>query len=200
MIGGDATREQVHPNSIFPNYMRRHYESWHAFANDSEHFSLALKPEDIIFVRGWVKTTEWAVAAFLDKGTAHELSFQAGIGSYAHADFTVSKKEQISTSLEWRSGPKQGRNTGQENGRDQCIFLSAYKLKRRSLLPPAIKAMSEPIELHCPCSPDPGLTPSPTCSDDSAFTIGESPPVVVVSRYSVHVCLRSSVNLDARSP
>ena len=89
MIGGNATKEQVHPNTIFPSYMRRQYESWHAFATDGKHFALDLKPEDIIFVRGWVKSTEWAVAAFLDKGTAHELSIQAGIGSYAHAEVEV---------------------------------------------------------------------------------------------------------------
>lgn len=46
----------------FIRYMRQHHSSWYLYAR--EELGIACKPEDIILVRGFVKTSAGTVAAF----------------------------------------------------------------------------------------------------------------------------------------
>lgn len=122
--------------------MQKHHSSWCEFAFNQ--YGLTLKPEEIVLVRGWVKTSDWAVAAFLDRGTAHEVSFQADAGPFANAKFSVSRSGVTSSSVQHRTGRTVEHDPEDEIARDQCVFLSMYKMKRRYYLLPRVVAAAEP--------------------------------------------------------
>ena len=82
--------------------MRKHHDSWSEFARRR---GLDIQPEHIILVRGWVKTSEWAVAAFTDSGKNHEVNFEANAGPFGKASFSVSYSSAVSMSVEHRTGP-----------------------------------------------------------------------------------------------
>lgn len=186
VLNGATTREELHRNELFPDYMRTHYKSWVKFA--LERFLLTLKPEEIVLVRGWVKTTEWAMAAYVDKGKSHELSFRAVAGAFANARFTVSSKEHASASAECRVGPAPAPGQENPNELNQCIFLSTYRLKRRGVLVPVIRAMSQPVDFDSrPPSPDedevtrtPALSPPSQASNVPVYTVSEYPLITSV--------------------
>lgn len=85
--------------------MHRHHDSWYEFATNHETYGLACKPEDIILVRGTVKTTAWALAAYLENGNhTHEVVFD-GQAPFASAGFKWSTSRQSSAKFECRLGP-----------------------------------------------------------------------------------------------
>lgn len=129
VVPGDYGALRLVPrNDIFFDYVRRHHKSWYELARS---LGLALKPEDIILVSGWLKTTEWAVAAILTEGKAHAFSMSVDPGSsivQARLDIEHSTNRKLSTSH--RKGP----NKVTERRRDQCLFLRYYKAKYRLTL------------------------------------------------------------------
>lgn len=149
LLKDHATAQQIHPSSPhFINYMRKNYQNWCKFARDTR--GLALEPEQLVLVRGWVKTTEWAVAAFLHGGSEQELSFQAEAGSFAKAKFSVAVSQNHSSSVLHRSGPRRAATCDEGEvsppPQDQCVFLSYFKLKRSPLFKLRMKivAAAEP--------------------------------------------------------
>lgn len=160
--------------------MRQHHESWCEFAQRE---GLDIPREDIVLVRGWVKTSEWAVAAFIEKGQTHEVSFHGQLGQFAQAGFSVAISESSVASVETRSGPHRrpitppgqthsstGKNVdrGTDKPCDQCIFLSCYKIKYRTFLPNKIKAAADSEDLqdneddNMPGSSSPEVVSHPT--------------------------------------
>lgn len=86
--------------------MRKNHESWYAFAKDPETYGLHTEPEEIILVRGTVKTSAWALAAYTDAGNqAHDITFNAKAGTLAGAGFKWSSSHSSSAQLEQRVGP-----------------------------------------------------------------------------------------------
>ncbi|KAI0922265.1 hypothetical protein AcW2_007006 [Taiwanofungus camphoratus] len=171
-----GNREALHPSRRMANYMRSNYHSWWVFA--TEHLDLDLQKEDIIFVRGWVKTSEWAVAAFVREGRAAQLTFNGEFGLPASAAFSLSYSRDGQSIPEYNTGPRQrraGRHRGMITGTpetstesiftdgprfDQCVFLHYYKLKVRfGLWPTVVKAAGGPRDL-------------PSAGDDDANSPG----------------------------
>lgn len=199
MLNDYATSEDVHQGHVFETYIRKHHENWCSFARN--HCGLSLRPEEIMLVKGCVKTTEWAVAAFLDKGTSHEISFQAGVEPYARAGFSVSVSSHVSVSVEYRSGPTHHDTHGSTSSQsssfvrpavgDQCIFVAAYKLKRRRLGPVKIVAAADHNRDHgSPSSDDDmvDISMSESASDDDDVCVHPQPPVVCIEYHvsSIH--------------
>lgn len=126
VVPGDyASLRLVRRNDRFFDYVRQHHKSWFEFARS---LGLDVKPEDIILVSGWLKTTEWAVAAVLAEGKAHAFSLNVDPGSsivQARLDIEHSTNHKLSTSH--RKGP----NKITARRRDQCLFLRYYKAKYR---------------------------------------------------------------------
>lgn len=82
--------------------MRTHHESWYNFARDQ---GLDLRPDDIILVTGFVKTSEWALTAF-DKGSkGHEFSVHATVGEFASAKVTATSKDNVAWNPFKHTGP-----------------------------------------------------------------------------------------------
>ncbi|CAL1715486.1 unnamed protein product [Somion occarium] len=128
-----ATSEAVFANAQFVEYMLRHHQSWCDFARNQ---GFLLDKEDIILVRGWVKTTSWTVAAFTNQGDSLELTFGSKANLYAHVSVSTAVSTHHSHSVEYRDGPNRMTKTMDEEPspqrKDQCVFLRYYKIKYRT--------------------------------------------------------------------
>ncbi len=155
--------------------MRAHHDSWYDFVRQR---SLDIQPEQIILVRGWVKTSEWAVASFTDSEKNHEVNFEADAGPFAKASFSVSYSSAVSMSVEHRTGPvkhvkePQGfADADPDLPQDQCVFLSYYEIKSRGFwAKKKIRAAAEPRDGRKDDSPNAdGIVESDSdrSSDDS---------------------------------
>ncbi|KAI0340054.1 hypothetical protein BDW22DRAFT_434720 [Trametopsis cervina] len=145
--------EEVHASGSFEEYFKQHHNNWIAFATK---IGLTLTLEDFLLVRGCIKTTAWAVAAFMGGNNAHELSFRADAASFANAEFSVSRSVGVDPAIERRVGPLAASSklfipgqpayaNGENTSYDQCIFLHALKCKRRLLFNGIrIRAAAEP--------------------------------------------------------
>lgn len=162
VLNQPAKLDEIHTSKSLREYMIRNHESWCDFA--LKQFDLLLRPEEIILVRGSVKTSEWAVAAFMDRGSSHELELYGIAGHLANASFSVSVSCVGIEPVSYRSGPSLPRAAlGEETGRghdDQCVFLQAYKIKQRLRIGPRfIQAAGEPsgdLDESCYGSPSSG--------------------------------------------
>ncbi|GBE78897.1 predicted protein [Sparassis crispa] len=158
-----ADREELHPSRRMANYMMSNFQSWYEFA--TEVCEVDVERDDIIFVRGWVKTSEWAVAAFVHEGRAAQLTFSGNFGLTANVNFSLSMTKEVSAFPERNTGPRrrlpsspnpnllpatpqQSSSTVNLAPLDQCVFLHYYKMKTRFFLPPkAINAAAGPYDL-----------------------------------------------------
>ncbi|CCM05272.1 uncharacterized protein FIBRA_07484 [Fibroporia radiculosa] len=104
IVKDPATREELHPSRRMANYMSRNLQSWHDFAT-SETVDVDIALEDIMFVRGWVKTTQWAVAAITHEGRAAKLSIDGNFAGIAGAGISVEMARATSRHYAFRSGP-----------------------------------------------------------------------------------------------
>lgn len=192
LLKDHATTQEIHPSSPhFIEYMRKHYLDWCRFAREKR--GLALEPEELVFVRGWVKTTEWAVAAFLDRGCEQELSFEAEAGSFAKAKFSIATSHQQSTSVMHRTGPHRADECMRTvpPKQDQCVFLSYFKLKRYPLFGVVkIAANSEPKDDIPPRTPPGDGSPADALliqenvgSDDVQYRVQSEPEYIPVSAW-----------------
>ncbi|EKM58722.1 uncharacterized protein PHACADRAFT_117831 [Phanerochaete carnosa HHB-10118-sp] len=102
ILGSFGHQEWYESNSEFWDYTAKYHSSWYDFAKGK---GLLIPPEAIVLVSGWLKTTEWAVAAVSNYGKAHDFSFTASAGSYASANFDISGGKEVQMSIEKRSGP-----------------------------------------------------------------------------------------------
>ena len=142
----EARREALHPSHDLTRYILSHHESWSAFARDV--LRLDLQPEDIIFVSGFMKTAEWALAAATHNAREGEIQFGGELWNVAKATFSYTAGRSTSMSAEHRCGPKVGDPSSPEDANappqitaprfDQCVFLHYYKVKRRRLLGPKV--------------------------------------------------------------
>ncbi|OCH93714.1 hypothetical protein OBBRIDRAFT_724385 [Obba rivulosa] len=150
MLNDRADREIVLRNDIMHKYMIEHHDAWYQFARNT--LGLAIKQEDIIFVRGLLQTSDWAgVAGFLQEGRASTLSFDAGSVAPFSVAFSVAALKEISAPIQWRTGPRRDGDLK----KDQTLFLQFYKLKKRIILGPrVVKAASEPRDMKPSSSDD----------------------------------------------
>ena len=104
MLPDSAKKVSTHSATVFRQYMRRNHDKWHEFA--SHVLTLDCRPEDIILVRGTVKTSAWALAAYTDAEVrATDISFSGKAGSIATAGFQWSSARSSSAEFEQRVGP-----------------------------------------------------------------------------------------------
>ncbi|OCH86840.1 WD40 repeat-like protein [Obba rivulosa] len=194
-----AVNKELHEGRRLANYMRQNYESWNEWAQ--EKLPEGIEHDDIIFVRGWMKTTQWAVAAFADGGRAASLSFNTNLPLPANPSLTMSVSSNVSFSKQHRIGPSRLVQRVTQNRplltapdsqphipvefepkANQCVFLQYYKIKSRRWWiwrSMEIKAAAEPRDLSRP--PDEGSfppVPAGYTSDTSSVLELESVPGV----------------------
>lgn len=173
IVGSSARREELHQRRRIENYMKNNIDSWLRYATDG--LGLDMQLEDILFVKGWAKTTHWAVAAFTDQGRSANLhvsgSFgplaKAGIGfevrsdhysAYHHAGPAVHPRSDTQDNAEDTEDGEGRESSVSQAARDpnQCIFLHYLKMKRRFLLPARIIAAGEQQDESSADDPDDG--------------------------------------------
>lgn len=166
-----ATKASFGPNVRFEEYMLQNHDSWYAFATDPSTLGIRCEREDIVLVRGTMKTSAWTVGAFLSKtDDSHELSIGGRFGLVAGATVQLSSECARSNKCEQRSGPNRAspgspspielsvpthRSEGgigtytdymasksetNQAPKDQCVFVSYYKIRYRRFLPKKITA------------------------------------------------------------
>ncbi|GJE99603.1 WD40 repeat domain-containing protein [Phanerochaete sordida] len=146
-----AHAEETLSNKFLKAYAVRHFLKWHAYA--SEVLGFEVKPEDIILVTGWTKTTQdWAATAFgHDEQASISLGFGAGVGSLAAVDAGGSVERTAKTSALQRQGrtysPDAQHVGAASTGSDQCVFVKGIRVKKRAILPPEILAGAGPHQL-----------------------------------------------------
>ena len=143
--GDDITLWHVQRNKSFPEYVRLYHDSWHQFAQAQGRI---IDAEEIILVTGFLKTSEWAVAAISNHGKAHGVSFSAQGVPVAQAEFTLEHDTTVEMSVSQRSGPKRSCDSAARGPRNQCLFLKYYKAKRNRFLGRKIVANAEPQDEH----------------------------------------------------
>ncbi|KAI0633161.1 WD40-repeat-containing domain protein [Trametes polyzona] len=149
-------------------YMRDNFDHWLEFANTEN--GLMLRPEQIYFVYGTVKTSKWATGAFQGNCRNKEGSVQAQCMNVGNFDLSISISTEEYTRMEYNYGPTgtvppvteaflEGHSS--EAGRltcpdattptpkcDQCVFFNYFKAKRRFMLGPRyMEAAAGPHEL-----------------------------------------------------
>lgn len=132
-------QEILIPKERFIEYMRKNHDSWYAFAREKD---CILNPEDVFMVRGWVKSSAWAVAAFMGGDHTQEIQFVAQAGSLTLLSISLAFSSATSVSCQHRvHTPKIGLDSANgEQTHNQCLFLSRYKIHRRYMLPNKIEA------------------------------------------------------------
>ena len=125
--------------------MWAHHDSWFDFARVLGH---DVNADDIVLVSGWVKTSQWALAACTNYGRAHEVTLDATVPSIASAKFEINLCEDVKMSVDQRSGPP-GRIEPVDDGpttHDQCLFVKYYKMKKNKFRMKKIVAGAGPQE------------------------------------------------------
>ena len=97
-----ASSRLVKTNSTFPKYMYKHYDRWHTLATSK---GLIDSTEDLYLVRGYMKTTQWAVFAFTQGSKTQEFTIQARASNFATAEFNLSESLKLNSFCDHRIGP-----------------------------------------------------------------------------------------------
>ena len=142
-VKGVATRTLVKPHKHMASYMGKNIDSWCRVLSEVTGEDSEL--ENLIFVRGHVKTSGWGVGAASKGSSRLAGSFAGGHGPYG-AQLRLSKESFNNASFDERWGPD-GRETEKS---DQCIFLNYYKVRRRRFWGRSIKAGAGPHTLPDP--------------------------------------------------
>ncbi|EMD31093.1 hypothetical protein CERSUDRAFT_120141 [Gelatoporia subvermispora B] len=163
VLQDSAKSKELHESRRLVNHIRQNFEHWYQFV--TEELDRDLQREELIVVRGWVKTTHWAVAAFAEGGHSGSLTFNTNFAIPASvslninvsANVAVCKQHRISTNHREQSTQTLPMLTGSESSlhsleggeisANQCIFLHYYKVKLRRFWrwrPIDIKAEAEP--------------------------------------------------------
>ncbi|KAL4252406.1 hypothetical protein ABKN59_004873 [Abortiporus biennis] len=202
-----ADKCHIAQNRLFVDYIKANHSTW--FSYSRTFFALNIEPDDIILVRGWVKTTAFTTCAITHK--RYSSTFYPG-DTFARVNrfrFTPTPSQIV----QFRIGPSRstapvlrysekdldfGTDEPEEEEdnyfsktyeqtmqpieaddptlypypevptlRDQTIFLSFYKLKRRGILPEKIVAYAEDTDLPPKSPPDEGKSVPAFPSNDS---------------------------------
>ncbi|KAH9932555.1 uncharacterized protein B0H18DRAFT_986207 [Fomitopsis serialis] len=116
-------REVLRESSIMHDYLQKNYKTWHHYLH--HHKNLKLEKKDLVFVRGWIKTAKWAVAAFADTSREESATIGGGHGP-AKGSFSVDLSKQEALGGWTNVGLKREKDTV-----DQCIFVHFYQYTTR---------------------------------------------------------------------
>ncbi|KAI0686423.1 hypothetical protein BC835DRAFT_1288098 [Cytidiella melzeri] len=120
-------------------YMLQHHDAWYNFAT-GESLGIDCKPYDIILVKGFVKTSAWAVAAYKSGvRSTQAMSLTGTVGGVGEAGFEFRVDSSEGYMFDTRYGPEgrdakalqSSRHVPTVFPRDQSVFLSYYKIKQR---------------------------------------------------------------------
>lgn len=127
-------RDLLSNNKRWPKYIMNNLAAWEEIL-EAGPFQCTI--EDLIFVRGYVKTSTWKVAAWASNRISRGVGLGAGIPSTVgigggfrnEADHLLPPQSRECN--RGRIGAHLAVTSGQEYPRDQTVFLYYYQVKRR---------------------------------------------------------------------
>ena len=153
----DSADRLLHASSLaFKEYILENYDSWCQFALTKKRDPEDPEFEGPVLVRGWVKTSDWDVVTWIKANRSQKLTVAAGFRDYLQGGASVSRSVGFSSGVHHRFGPPKLQGVSPGSGgvmdvhqdlldgcnppRDQCVFVSYFKVKKRLLLPRKIEA------------------------------------------------------------
>ncbi|EKM58764.1 uncharacterized protein PHACADRAFT_72830, partial [Phanerochaete carnosa HHB-10118-sp] len=144
ILNSEAKKEAIRDNYRIRDYVLRHHGTWCNYVRDDRDGPrLVVSPENIILVRGWVKTSaNWKATTFCNSKTRVHGSVDVEAGSYVSAGGDYSKSRSVSGLKLSRKGTAFASSTQVEDigSENQCVFLSRYMMKYRLGLFPKLRA------------------------------------------------------------
>ena len=126
-----ATKQWILDNRRIHDYIMSNYPSWLNIVK--EDLQLEIEPEQLIFIRGWYKTTpDWMATAFNKSKSGFRASAEGGIGGAGTVGAECSRESSIYTpkvvqhGKAWHPWHRIG-----EYRRDNAVFIMRYAVKRR---------------------------------------------------------------------
>ncbi len=165
MLNPPGVAEVIESRRHVINYMRHNFDSWLEFANASYSWGLGLRPEDLLFIVGTMKTTQWALAAFQGDMFRHKDGYVSGqFGPVGNVGFSIQISNQPLPNTHFRlcpppPAPQVGdeRRTSYRNHDtsaglplaepNQCLFIHYYKMMRRLWWKGPMQAAAGPHQL-----------------------------------------------------
>ena len=119
-------REVLRDSTIMHDYLQKNYKAWHHHLH--HHNDLKISKKDLLFVRGYVKTARWAVAAFAESSREEGATVGGGHGP-AKTSFSIDLSRQEALGGWTNVGLKR-----KEDQVDQCIFVQCLQYTTRDAL------------------------------------------------------------------
>lgn len=178
----DADGLECAPNTLIKLYIAQYYDSWCKFAQ-ALHWDLHNPElEGPVFIDGWVRSSDWKVAAWIGSHNRHEFVLRAAIGQLGAA-FSFSEMNSTYSELQSRSGPRRSPSLVPGTPRrDQSVFLSYYKVNRRQLLPNEVMKCGAGYDELPRNGPDEAPSPCASVEIDKVPDIAE----VCLQRWECH--------------
>ena len=137
--------------SVFEKYIKRHYESWVAFAR-SEGYGDDVQP---VLISGFDMTRDFAMLAYSNEGTFLEAGSDVAVPMLASAHASIWVTRHTRCSPHFKSGPQSwdlppiaqiedpptsrlANATTIPDDFNQCVFIRYYTARLRKWMPPKI--------------------------------------------------------------
>ena len=151
MLEPPGVTEDMQSRRHVVDYMRNNFDSWLEFANAA--WGLGIRPEDLLFVCGTLKTTQWALAAFQGSMFRNQLGhISEQLSSIGDSQVFQIFDHKI-PSTNFRAGPRlptvhsDSNHLADRLPRNQCLFIHYYKMKRRFWWSHPLRAAAGPHQL-----------------------------------------------------
>ncbi|PCH40802.1 hypothetical protein WOLCODRAFT_137007 [Wolfiporia cocos MD-104 SS10] len=139
LLPDGRAQQRQYVGTQIKNYVRQNEPKWWAMAQLS---NISVRREELLFVTGWVKTSDWELAVCTYDAWSGEVSLKAGVGHLAAISFSGSSLQEIISGWECKSLSHELK--AKTHGNAHCIFLQYCKIKHRLGLWPRMKAAAEP--------------------------------------------------------
>jgi len=143
--------EDARSESTFGRYVKRHYESWVAFARDKE-CGDDVRP---ILVSGFDMTKDFAMLAYSNKGISLEFGSEIDVAMFASASASITVTRHTECSPHLKCGPQPWGLPPTRQAIDfpssqladpraiptefnQCVFIRYYTARLRKWMPPKV--------------------------------------------------------------
>ncbi|KAJ3535821.1 hypothetical protein NM688_g6924 [Phlebia brevispora] len=180
-----ASRKSILESATLETYIAWNHRGWHTFVTQQR--GLKCGPSDLICLSGWVKTSEWTVAACLKDDRGSSCSIQGQITPSATMGCNVSVTESKEMSVIYHSGPDRlgaFSTSMTAEAADQTIFIEFYKVRyRRFVAPKVLRAAAGPDHLPDPYEDTDNSSAASASEDDCDESLDlETVPSRVVPR------------------
>ncbi|KZT71142.1 hypothetical protein DAEQUDRAFT_658560, partial [Daedalea quercina L-15889] len=140
-----ADYEGIHGSRRLAKYLYQHWESWVEFISTGLEIEIP-KPPGLMFISGFHKTADWAVASYVAAGKYASFHLSADVG-VASGEMSLIASSETDTAPIQNWGPRRSIGSSptssatslpQTPQNDQCVFINYYRMKRRLKLWPTI--------------------------------------------------------------